>query len=756
MGLIKNLARYIIKENPVSEDFVTGSDSENGGKTVSFRVGTISGDGGASLQNNRFKVISFGTLETTVGVEPDVSVVVNALLDNSTDYKTVLDDQIPIFEGIIFDGTNSKTIKYVVSNNGKGIYGQNGNITLDKEDLILVEQDFISFIPDVSNDPNANVVNLGEIVNIDFLVNVINESPDTYEIVSGTNWYFDFTIGGSRFLYGFKGANGSYGAGGDTVVLDDLFLIYDESDTSGGALPLQGTTELGAITTIPMTVNTEGTISGLGMSVISDDGALSALGFTAFGVNNLGSISLRNHLGGESALMQNPTSTTPAFFRLPNVAFGTYDLPISVSDGVTTVISDVNGNIDISSLIGSAVNTFATLSGQTITFPDAQTIDVPNAPTGLEALDEGSGFGWRLIGKDPNFYGSLKDGAVDFSTQQFANTDKGATDFNAFAIGINTEASGQYSFSGGFGSFSRGNGSFAFGINADAKELYSIAMGDNSVAYSYSEISIGRFPTSYTPSIPNSYDSTGTDRLFNIGRGAQNNDLLDAFTILRNGNTGIGINNFESNSTGEKLQVSGTVKATAFVGDGSGLTGISGGGDATAVNDDTNNSVLLLDNAIGTNYNVLTGVNTNTDFTLGATKVITGHARVLINVATEPTFPVGVTPEGGQPFQANTDMYMIVWSKGTATADVVYYFIPKAIQTTTVDVKDNGLTGTLDGVNAVFTTSQNYISGTLDIYRAGLMQFLGEDYTETGANEITFVAGNIPVSTDNLIAKYKA
>ena len=62
--------------------------------------------------------------------------------------------------------------------------------------------------------------------------------------------------------------------------------------------------------------------------------------------------------------------------------------------------------------------------------------------------------------------------------------------------------------------------------------------------------------------------------------------------------------------------------------------------------------------------------------------------------------------------------------------------------------------GTLDGVNATFTLA-NIPSGTsLALYRNGLYQTVGFDYTLTGST-IAFAAGAIPQPGDTLIASYR-
>ena len=111
-------------------------------------------------------------------------------------------------------------------------------------------------------------------------------------------------------------------------------------------------------------------------------------------------------------------------------------------------------------------------------------------PTGLEAIDEGNGVGWRLIGRDPLNYGNIGIDAVDFGFSSSAGT-TGATGNNSF----NTSLDGS--------------------------------------APSYGETSIGLFPTTYTPSSVNSF--IGTDRLFNIGNGTSTGNRVDAFTVLKSG-----------------------------------------------------------------------------------------------------------------------------------------------------------------------------------------------------------------------------
>lgn len=69
--------------------------------------------------------------------------------------------------------------------------------------------------------------------------------------------------------------------------------------------------------------------------------------------------------------------------------------------------------------------------------------------SGLEALNEGNGTGWRLIGRDPNNYGNIGLGAIDFSTSTSASSTRGSTGQYTLTFGQNVENNDQYSVMGG-------------------------------------------------------------------------------------------------------------------------------------------------------------------------------------------------------------------------------------------------------------------------------------------------------------------
>lgn len=147
-----------------------------------------------------------------------------------------------------------------------------------------------------------------------------------------------------------------------------------------------------------------------------------------------------------------------------------------------------------------------------------------------------------------------------------------ATGSNSIAMGgSNAQANGDFSIAWGQESVSNGVLSMAFGENCSSfgetsislgksclsNGNASISMGYGAISKSYSETALGTQNTDYTPISPTSFQLT--DRLLVVGNG----DLTqsDALTILKNGKTGIDIDNFEQTTSLAKLQVNGLISA---------------------------------------------------------------------------------------------------------------------------------------------------------------------------------------------------
>ncbi|MDP5157743.1 MAG: tail fiber domain-containing protein, partial [Flaviramulus sp.] len=183
--------------------------------------------------------------------------------------------------------------------------------------------------------------------------------------------------------------------------------------------------------------------------------------------------------------------------------------------------------------------------------------------TGLEALDETNGIGWRLKGREIDNYGNIGLNAIDLSYNEFPSTTRGATGISAFATGFETSASGDQSTAMGYLANASGRESTALGYNTTASGvgstaigwqstassfastsmgLYTRALGTGSLtagngteANSYVETVIGQRNTIYTPNSTSEWHLA--DRLFVIGNGLPfgSDPRSDALIVLKNG-----------------------------------------------------------------------------------------------------------------------------------------------------------------------------------------------------------------------------
>ncbi len=144
-----------------------------------------------------------------------------------------------------------------------------------------------------------------------------------------------------------------------------------------------------------------------------------------------------------------------------------------------------------------------------------------------------------------------------------ANTSSGTA---SFTNGINNTASGGSSVALGLGAIATGANAFAAGNNPIASATntaaigydvgataeYAVVIGSESIAsgnkssalgsglrsLSYRETAVGSFNETYVPNSTNSWNVS--DRVFSVGNGSSDANRSNAFTILKNGNSGFG------------------------------------------------------------------------------------------------------------------------------------------------------------------------------------------------------------------------
>lgn len=80
---------------------------------------------------------------------------------------------------------------------------------------------------------------------------------------------------------------------------------------------------------------------------------------------------------------------------------------------------------------------------------------------------------------------------------------------------------------------------------------------------------------------------------------------------------------------------------------------------------------------------------------------------------------------------------------------VILEYIPTGA---VADTYGDTVTGVQNGSNTVFTTGSNYNAGTLAVYLNGIRQRKTHDYTESAANQFTFIVA--PVALDTISVDY--
>lgn len=252
---------------------------------------------------------------------------------------------------------------------------------------------------------------------------------------------------------------------------------------------------------------------------------------------------------------------------------------INANTGSSTdkvVVADMNGvlkTIERSTLAGAyTAGAGINITGSTI------------AATGLEKITVGGKSGWRLIGTTASV-ASIGTNAVNLAsggnaTGSYATTlgyIGNATGYASLSGGESSEASGDYSFSYGFANRARGYASLAIGREsfADAEGAVGIgyraraygknsySFGEYAFAFSMAQMVVGRNNTSEVVVEPAVF-SKNKISIFKVGNGLGGTNTSDAFNVMRNGVTGIDIDNLETTTSDAKLQVNGKVLIGEF------------------------------------------------------------------------------------------------------------------------------------------------------------------------------------------------
>ena len=217
------------------------------------------------------------------------------------------------------------------------------------------------------------------------------------------------------------------------------------------------------------------------------------------------------------------------------------------------------------------------------------TIGTDNSGYGSSAM----GSGTTASGIISTAMGSGTTASAYYSTAMGDGTT--ASGNTSTAMGRGTIASGSRSTAMGYNTIASGSRSTAMGSGTTASGYYSTAMGYNITASDYGSLVIGQYNSSgSTANSATAFSTANTAFVIGNGTGTGVN-ASDAFKVMFNGNT----------------TVAGSVTATAFIGDGSQLTGLpTGGGSPFSLNATSSDGIQSNNNTASGNYSTAMGEST--------------------------------------------------------------------------------------------------------------------------------------------------
>ncbi len=186
------------------------------------------------------------------------------------------------------------------------------------------------------------------------------------------------------------------------------------------------------------------------------------------GIATFVTISINGAEIGTTELLAVPYAITSGDWHREEV-----DNIINANSGTVKVTGNLEVGANIQLQLGPAANEIsidATLAGNSDkAIPTEKAVKAyidANGASGLEALDQGNGIGWRLKVDNPDRYGDIGFKAVDLSSTGLFN--QGATGNYSTAMGFNTKASGNYSTAMGGNVIASGSRSVAIGFAISA------------------------------------------------------------------------------------------------------------------------------------------------------------------------------------------------------------------------------------------------------------------------------------------------